>query len=730
VSWGVLNAAMLAGLVGAIVPIVIHLLNRTRDPVIEWGAMQFLELGRQARRRMRLNELLLMLARMALLALVALALARPYWSRRAHAGEVAGAARFASPPRDLVLVIDGSDSMERASGTTTLRALAVAWSRRLVSDCRPGDSVAVLIAGNRVRELVAPPSFDTSRVNTALASVRFAHGSSDIPAALVEACRILERTSNPVREIVLITDNQRHAWRPGERARWALVRELARRLPVAPRIWSISPGATDASELPNAALAPLAVSRAIVPARLPIEVSTTVVNFGPGPMVRTAELLVDAQVVPGTAQTVGPIPSGGSAPITFRTALAEAGAHVLTARLAGARDALPGDDESSRPVEVALALPVLLVNGEPGVEPLTGETDFLRAALAPLGDETPQVSARVVTASELSAASLKGQHAVVLANVDRLSSAQELALRSFVEAGGGLLVAPGDRTDPAAHGGIAWMPARLGELKGSARDRKTIAHPDPRTFTGALLGQFARGEKPALGEADFFAYRLLAPVAGASVVARLGTGDPWVVERPSGRGRVLVLATAVDAEAGTLPVNPDFVPLVHEWALWLAGGSAPAVVQPGEPLNFDLAAPVAPAIATLTVEAPSGDTLRAVVTHEGGRVQARLDDTPESGIYRLALPSPPGGNVYAAVARDERESDLTPLDAAEIAHLSEGWRLVFESDAGSLVSHMSASDPGTRHEFWRPLVLAALAGLCLEIYLTRRLVRGQGFTGR
>ncbi len=256
---------------------------------------------------------------------------------------------------------------------------------------------------------------------------------------------------------------------------------------------------------------------ALVPARLPIEVTTTLVNSGPGPMVRTAELLVDGQVVPGTAQTVGPIPAGGRAPLTFRTALTEAGGHLLTARLAGTWDALPGDDESSLPVEVAQALPVLLVNGEPGVEPLTGETDFLRAALAPIGDETPQVSARVVTASALSADSLKGQRAVVLANVDQLSSAQELALRTFVEAGGGLLVAPGDRTNPAAFGGIAWMPARFGALKGSARDRKTIAHPDPRTFTGALLGPFARGERPALGEADFFAYRLLAPIAGASV---------------------------------------------------------------------------------------------------------------------------------------------------------------------------------------------------------------------
>ncbi len=131
----------------------------------------------------------------------------------------------ASPPRNIVLVIDGSDSMERASGKTALRALAVAWSRQFVRDCRPGDSVAVLIAGDRVRDLVVPPSFDRDKIDTALASIRFAHGSSDLPAALVEAFRILERTSNPMREVIVLTDNQRHAWRPGERARWALVRE-------------------------------------------------------------------------------------------------------------------------------------------------------------------------------------------------------------------------------------------------------------------------------------------------------------------------------------------------------------------------------------------------------------------------------------------------------------------------------------------------------------------------
>ncbi len=47
-TWGVLNAAMLVGLIGVSLPVIIHFLNRRRDPVIDWGAMQFLDIGRRA----------------------------------------------------------------------------------------------------------------------------------------------------------------------------------------------------------------------------------------------------------------------------------------------------------------------------------------------------------------------------------------------------------------------------------------------------------------------------------------------------------------------------------------------------------------------------------------------------------------------------------------------------------------------------------------------------------
>ncbi len=138
--WGVLNTAMLVGLAGAALPVIIHLLNKRRDTVIDWGAMQFLDLGKSARRKIRLSELLLMLARMGLLALAALALSRPFFvsgTRAADPGGGSSASSADAPRRDIVLVIDGSASMERRLGGTTPRARAIQWARRFVKRSRP-----------------------------------------------------------------------------------------------------------------------------------------------------------------------------------------------------------------------------------------------------------------------------------------------------------------------------------------------------------------------------------------------------------------------------------------------------------------------------------------------------------------------------------------------------------------------------------------------------------------
>src|SRR5215212_11760174 len=73
-----LMAPLLIGVLAAAIPVVIHLLHRQRTTPVQWGAMQFLlESQLQFRRRRKVDHWLLLLARMALLGLLAFLLARP-----------------------------------------------------------------------------------------------------------------------------------------------------------------------------------------------------------------------------------------------------------------------------------------------------------------------------------------------------------------------------------------------------------------------------------------------------------------------------------------------------------------------------------------------------------------------------------------------------------------------------------------------------------------------------
>ncbi len=228
-SWGILNAAVLVGLMGVALPVIIHFLNRRRGEVLDWGAMQFLEPGRRARRRIKLAEILLMAARMALLGLVVFALARPFWSRKASATADAGAGAglgLDGPPRDIVLILDVSESMERKLGDSSALERASAWARSFAGRCRPGDSIALLLAGDAVQRLIDPPTFDLGKVQKLLDAVKPPRGASDLAAALAEALRILERTENPERNVIVLSDGQRFPWRPGETGRWGLLRSF------------------------------------------------------------------------------------------------------------------------------------------------------------------------------------------------------------------------------------------------------------------------------------------------------------------------------------------------------------------------------------------------------------------------------------------------------------------------------------------------------------------------
>src|SRR5690348_14270027 len=72
------NTILLIGIAGAVLPLVLHLLSRSRYSTVEWGAMLFLD-GTEARQQQntKLNQVALLGARMAVVALLSMALAQP-----------------------------------------------------------------------------------------------------------------------------------------------------------------------------------------------------------------------------------------------------------------------------------------------------------------------------------------------------------------------------------------------------------------------------------------------------------------------------------------------------------------------------------------------------------------------------------------------------------------------------------------------------------------------------
>ncbi|NOX56044.1 MAG: VWA domain-containing protein [Planctomycetes bacterium] len=460
-----INPLMLIGLAGLALPILAHLISKKKYDIVHWGAMQFLELGRNARRRLRLEELLLLLVRMGLVALLVVALARPW---------VAGGwlTRYVSKQnRDVVFVIDGSYSMGWEGDGKTPHEAALQWARDFLEELQTGDTVALIDARDRPRAVIEFPTSDLDQVRAELDKLPPPAGTANLAEGVAKAIQILTRTSNLVREVIVLSDGQALSWRADDESLWSRIDDLRQQPAVRPRIWAVNVRGPTTETPENFLVDRLQVSRELTVAGFPLRISTRVRRSGgEGPVLRKVYLEVDGQRLSEKTLNLQ-LPPDGAASVEFEYRFRSPGAHQVSVVLD--RDLLPGDDRADAAIRVARALPALLVDGDPQPDPARTETFFAKAALTASSNDAPWVQAAVVAWDQFRSDDLKGVEVALLMNVPRLTDTQLGALKDFVRDGGGLCIALGDRIDVtryrsrllAADGGL--LPA---ELIGKAAD--------------------------------------------------------------------------------------------------------------------------------------------------------------------------------------------------------------------------------------------------------------------
>lgn len=736
-----LNTAMLFGLAGVALPVVAHLLSKKKYDVVRWGAMQFLELGRNTRRQVRLEELLLMVIRMGMIAILALALARPWIS----VGWLAGYS--STEARDVVLVVDGSSSMGWEGKATTPHSAAIQWGHQFLEQLRGGDTVGVLDARDVVRPVVTPGSADFRVIRQALTGLSPPAGGADLAEATSQALRMLNSSGNLARDVIILTDLQARSWNVDDPQRWEFIEEQRRQPAIVPRIWVVDVGGQTVATRENFSLERLKPSREFTAPEMSVRIQTKLRHQGgQTPSVRKVYLEVDGQRQANATLQSPAIPPGGEFNIEFDHVFTAPGSHLVSVVLDP--DQLPGDDRADAAVEVTSPLPVVIVDGAPHPDPTRSETFFLKIALGDAATESTLINPQVVAPDLLSAELLQDARLLILANVPQLTRPQVAAVHAFVDAGGGLLIALGDQVKRDFYNAALFAQGK-GLLPGSlekigeppplaAGQTPTPIQIDNTSLELPWLQSFHKEHQGGLTETRFDKWWTIslsdvAQPAGPTAVnnaavisARLTNGAPFIIERSYGHGRVLLFAAPLDSDWSTLPAKPDYVPLLHEALFHLAaGGRTSRNVSVGEPLLLPV--PRDFNRSNFAFRGPGKLVLKAALGGDELRRLARLDDTSIPGVYALVAAKngePVAGDkgTSCVVNFDRRESDLTMLTNEQRAVLQQDDRLKFVSNLDDLRRQMFAKH--TKAEFWQLMLLVMLGMLVFEVWLTRRLVQG------
>ena len=665
---------------------------------MRFPALEFIRRSnRKTARRFRVKQILLMLVRSLLLALLAFALARPFLARDEVAGAVAGDSGGST-----VVVIDAGYPMRYVLDGEALIDRARFQAEALLGD--GAGQAALVIAGDRVEVPIDELTSDLAAVRRELGEVSPGHRTADLAEAVSRAYELLGDVPGDRRVVVLTTP------------------------------------AGAASDLP-----PPTGGKA-APQLVPFDVSggepvgnraITGVDLRPAPEVGATHWRVDARVLNAADTPVERLPirleidgvvkvrgflslgAGEEAVKTFYAPVAADAA--VTAAVALDEDALAVDDRRPFWLRAAPRIRVLAVNGDPRPTPYRDELFYLERALAPNTTAGARVRLTIIGADTLDGHPLDDYDVVVLANYAAPPPPLARALTAFVQGGGGLLVSLGDRVEPeAANLALAGLLPRTLRTVRAAGDAAASAEGGDRL--AARLTAFDRRHpilttlpdpaQGSLASARIQRYMLLdpAPDAAGGVVIGLDDGAPFLLTREVGDGRVALLTGTLDRDWGDLPIRPDFLPLIQHTLRYLTRvadvDTAPVLVGRDAPIPVE-----EPRVQRVQVQTPTGD-LRVVERPREADAPWMFSETDTPGHYALT-PDPPLPGLAAlpgfAVALDPAGADLR------------GRRDAAQAEAGG--EAQAALAVTRRTELWHAALLLLFVMLLAEaalLYKRRR----------
>ncbi len=718
-----LNPFFLFGLLAAGIPLLIHLWNRRRVVTIDFSSLMFLAAAhRENARRFQLRQLLILLLRMAIVALIAFALARPFLTLGLPVASVRA-------KTDVVVVLDNSYSMgyQEVDGVRFEKAKTLATD--ILDTLRHGDSATLILMSDTPQPVFQQLTPDLESVIAAINTAEISYRTTNVQPSLELAHEILTESEQLNKELYLISDFARNGWENWGR----LPNRSGARISLIP---------VTENEAHNISIEEIRPSNQLIGVNLLLQLNVTIVNHSTASLDQNILTLF----IGGEKQkTVNA--SFDRAAETLNTTLTHTfstpGTH--TGYLTLTEDRLNIDNRRYFALEVLGEVRVLCV-GE--------ETDYLTLALNPnnvVADQTfsrrPIANTMILptqcTPAEFENFPLEDYDVIIFADVPKVTRQSNTQLQEFIRQGKSIIVFVGSQSDSTSYNALSsmWLPAEVGttltwtppQQVGTYQESHPIFDIFPSAgFSTQYAPQFYKGVA-------------LQPTAESKVIARFEDDTPFLVERIQGTSAVLLYNCGLFIQHRTsettqytndLFVNPYFLPMLQQSVLYTAMASGNSLTwgsQVGDTYTayYPRSAGGKASIRLMDVSSqqenisadsrqPTTDSQNTVVPiDEDGRL--RFQGTERPGIYQIEVETQ--GRIqrdFFAVNVDGNESDLAQISLQQAAARVGARTTVSEKTEASTLATDTIDVRRHGREIWGELLILAVCLMMLESFLSNR----------
>jgi hypothetical protein len=664
---GLITPIFLLGLLGIALPWWLHRLETQTTEREKFSTTRFLEASRKRIHvQKKLKFLLLMALRMAFLALLAFAFARPVLFNEPDLA-------VGEETTHHIIVMDTSFSMQGDDH--------MAIARQQVEDIldgMAGDDIASLYTASSTVRMIAAATDEADDIIPLLDGIEADNGHLDLGVMVSSLNGLIERSQASF-VLHLISDFQQSS-------------QAVRFADMIPDVINGRPMTLDIRQVELASLSNSTVEAVVTENRDTVIASIRTFGDPESAVTRTVSLTVNN--VPVASQSIT-INGNGIVTVQFDDVVFAEGDNRVDVAL-DPGDSLPDDDIRHAVFDNSPPAPVLLLTDDLDSLGVT----YLSAALetAPRGYEV-----EAVDVSDFDPRVMQRYPWLIIEDIGVINGGLEAALRDYINGGGSVFAGMGPRA-----GALTSLP-----VLGNAYTQPALA-PNGRPINLPITR--VDNTHPALNESSGWANvnaHVFRPELddGDRVLISQNAANPVLIERNLGAGRLVWLTTSLDNSTSDLPVKPVFVSFISELARYLSNEKL--LVK--EQLADSYLQLTQTGGASGQVVDPDGNSLLSLQATTSAQ-DVLLNKT---GYYQVFTPA---GEVLVAVNPDIRESDLTLMPAQTLQNWANIVAGTTTNDAPVTALGAAREAEPEEIEIWRAfLILLALMVLAESLLGNRYL---------